>query len=385
MPRPALGIARARWPIHVLIGVSIVAAFGGSVIRLVQGLTLQAVAGFAMVVVAGAVWRLWTNERQQKAASLVLALCGIGLLAMVDALGFPMVFTALILLVLDWGIWLGIVVSLLISGLMVGLLHQAYGDQPGGVAVIVGQTVSNTIQFSLVLIVAVLLRAFNAQHAELVTVNAQLTEAMDASRDLVLATERARAAADLHDGLGYQLTLISMSLEYADRMREKDAELAWDEVANASATARQALADMRLWVRALHPARLDQLTEPSSFEAVADVFRGTGLNVEVEVSTDEQLDARRTLFAYRLIQEGLTNALRHARASQVLVTITQDEAGGLRLVVADNGSGSSKIRPGYGLRGLIERAEALGGRLRLQLPGSLGGLDLIAELPEVSS
>ena len=244
---------------------------------------------------------------------------------------------------------------------------------------------SNTIQFSLVLIVAVLLRAFNAQHAELVTVNAQLTEAMDASRDLVLATERARAAADLHDGLGYQLTLISMSLEYADRMREKDAELAWDEVANASATARQALADMRLWVRALHPARLDQLTEPSSFEAVADVFRGTGLNVEVEVSTDEQLDARRTLFAYRLIQEGLTNALRHARASQVLVTITQDEAGGLRLVVADNGSGSSKIRPGYGLRGLIERAEALGGRLRLQLPGSLGGLDLIAELPEVSS
>lgn len=385
MPRPASGIARARWPIHVLLGVSMVAALGGSVIRFVQGLTPQAVAGFAMVVVAGAAWRLWTYERQQKAASLVLALCGIGLLAMVDALGFPMVFTALILLVLDWGIWLGIVVSLLISGLMVGLLHQAYGDQPGGVAVIVGQTVSNTIQFSLVLIVAALLRAFNAQHAELVTVNAQLTEAMDASRDLVLATERARAAADLHDGLGHQLTLISMSLEYADRMREKDAELAWDEVANASATARQALADMRLWVRALHPARLDQLTEPSSFEAVADVFRGTGLNVEVEVSTDEQLDARQTLFAYRLIQEGLTNALRHARASQVLVTIAQDEAGGLRLVVADNGSGSSKIRPGYGLRGLIERAEALGGRLRLQLPGSLGGLDLIAELPEVSS
>lgn len=385
MPRPALGIARARWPIHVLIGVSIVAAFGGSVIRLVQGLTLQAVAGFAMVVVAGAVWRLWTHERQQRAASLVLALCGIGLLAMVDALGFPMVFTALILLVLDWGIWLGIVVSLAISGLMVVLLHQAYGDQPGGVAIIVGQTVSNTIQFSLVLIVAALLRAFNAQHAELVTVNAQLTEAMDASRDLVLATERARAAADLHDGLGHQLTLITMSLEYADRMREKDAELAWDEVANASATARQALADMRLWVRALHPARLDQLTEPSSFEAVADVFRGTGLNVDVEVCTDEQLDARQTLFAYRLIQEGLTNALRHARASQVVVTIAQDEADGLRLVVADNGSGSSEIRPGYGLRGLIERAEALGGRLRLRLPGSLGGLDLIAEFPEVSS
>ncbi len=385
MPRPASAITRSRWPIHVLIGVSIVAAAGGSVIHLVEGMTGQAVAGFVLVAVVGVAWRAWTYERLQKAASLVLALCSIGLLAMVDALGFPMVFTALILLVLDWGIWLGIMVSLLISGLMVVLLYQIYGDQPGGASIIVGQAVTNTIQFILVLIVAALLRAYNAQHAELVTVNAQLTEAMDASRDLVLATERARAAADLHDGLGHQLTLISMSLEYADRMREKDAELAWDEVANASATARQALADMRLWVRALHPARLDQLTEPSSFEAVADVFRGTGLNVTVEVSTDEQFDARQTLFAYRMIQEGLTNALRHARASQVVVTIAQDDAGRLRLVVADNGSGNSEIRPGYGLRGLIERAEALGGRLRLQHPGSLGGLDLIAELPEVSS
>jgi signal transduction histidine kinase len=277
--------------------------------------------------------------------------------------------------------WLGVAVAVTMVAILVALLHA---DTGGNLEAVIGQTLMNSALFVVILIFAAVLRAFDQQHAELLLVNERLTEAMDASRDLVLAQERARAAAELHDGLGQQLTLVSMSLDYADRTRARDPEPAWAEVANASVVVKQALADMRLWVRALHPARLDQLTEPSAFESVAEVFRGTGLDVQVEIAPDERLERPHALFAYRLIQEGLTTALRHARATRVVFRIERD-ADGLRLTVGDNGAGDGEIQPGFGLRGLTERAEELGGTLRLNRPGGLGGLDVIAELPAVTA
>ncbi len=385
MPQSRPVSSRIQWFLHVLFGISIAAALGGVAIGFGQDLVPQAVTGAMMIVIALGTWYYWSTGRQARTAALVLALSSIGLLMTIDTFGFPLVFTALIVLVLSWGLWVGVGVAVLVTGIMAALLLQYYGDDVNGLVQIAGQTIANALLFSLVLIVAALLRAIEAQRAELVSANAQLTDAMKISRDLVLAEERARAAAELHDGLGHQLTLISMSLEYADRMREKKPELAWQEVAHASETARQALADMRLWVRALHPARLDQLGEPGGFEAIAEVFRGTGLDVAVDISPTERLGSSHALFAYRLIQEGLTNVLRHAGATGVVFAVSRDTSGVLRLTVGDNGTGADDIQPGYGLRGLMERAEELGGSLRLVRPGRLGGLDLVAELPEVRS
>ena len=381
MHRPVAAIARVRRLLHLLLGLGVVAALAGAAASLVHGDAGQAVAALLVVAIAVTAWWLRMSDRHPRAASLVLALCGIGALVFVDTLGLPLLFTALIVLVVDWGMWFGVMVALLMTGILAQLL---YVQQEGDLGAVIGQTLMNSALFVLILIFAAVLRAFDHQHAELLAAHAQLTEAMNASRDLVLAEERARAAAELHDGLGHQLTLVSMSLDYAGRMRGRDTERAWAEVANASVIARQALADMRLWVRALHPARLDQLTEPSAFETVAEVFRGTGLAVQVDVSANEPLNRPHALFAYRLIQEGLTNVLRHARASRVVFGIERDDRGGLRLTVGDNGSVPGEINPGYGLRGLTERAEELGGTLRLERPGSLGGLDVIAELPAVA-
>lgn len=385
MARPVSAITRVRRLLHVLFGSSLVAAMVGVFLRLSHGMIADAVIAFLLALVAAGAWWARMSDWQPRAGSLVLTLCGVGALVLIDTWGIPLLFTALIVLVVDWGMWLGLGTAVVTTGLLAAMLHRQYADDPDVVGGVIGQSAANAVLFALVLIFAGVLRALDAQHAELVQVNAQLTEAMEASRDLVLAEERARAAAELHDGLGHQLTLISMSLDYAGRMRNRDPEKAWGEVANASVAARQALADMRLWVRALHPARLDQLTEPSAFEAVAEVFRGTGLDVQVEVATDEPLDAPRGLFAYRLVQEGLTNALRHAGASRVVFSIERDDGGTLRLTVADNGNGSGEIQPGYGLRGLIERAEELGGTVTLQPSGRLGGLDVIAELPAVAA
>lgn len=224
MPQSRPVSSRIQWFLHVLFGISIAAALGGVAIGFGQDLVPQAVTGAMMIVIALGTWYYWSTGRQARTAALVLALSSIGLLMTIDTFGFPLVFTALIVLVLSWGLWVGVGVAVLVTGIMAALLLQYYGDDVNGLVQIAGQTIANALLFSLVLIVAALLRAIEAQRAELVSANAQLTDAMKISRDLVLAEERARAAAELHDGLGHQLTLISMSLEYADRMREKKPE-----------------------------------------------------------------------------------------------------------------------------------------------------------------
>lgn len=377
MSRPVTAVDRVRRLLNVMFAGSLLAALGSVVLRTPDE-PGNAVAVLLLVVVAAVAWRFRMTDRFPRAASLVLTLCGIGVVTFGDNLGLPLLFATFVVLVVDWGLWVGCALAVLMLAVLVALLYQGYqGDWPA----VLLQSLANTTMFAIILIFGAVLRAFDQQHRELVTVNAQLTEAMDASRDLVLAQERARAAAELHDGLGHQLTLVSMSLEFAGRVRERDPATAWKEVVNASAMTKQALADMRLWVRALHPARLEELTDPQAFEAVADVFRGTGLEVSVDVASGtDRMDRPRALFAYRLIQEALTNVLRHTTADRVACTLNREDER-LRVVVSDNGTVERTPEPGFGLRGLTERARELGGTLTLRHPGRLGGLDVIAELP----
>lgn len=381
MPRVTTAAERVRRLLNVMLAGGLLAALGTVVLQL-PARPGNAVAVLLLVVAAAVAWRLRMTDRHPRAASLVLALCGIGTVTFGDNLGLPLLFAALIVLVVDWGLWMGSILGVLMISVLV---DQLYAGHRGAWTPVLLQSLANVAVLAIVLVFGAVLRAFDRQHRELVTVNAQLAEAMDASRDLVLAEERARAAAELHDGLGHQLTLVSMSLEFAGRVRDRDPDAAWGEVVNASAMAKQALADMRLWVRALHPARLEALTDPQAFEAVADVFRGTGLEVRVDVASDiGRLDRPRALFAYRLIQEALTNVLRHTTADRVVCVLERDGAR-LRMVVGDNGAVQREPEPGFGLRGLRERARDLGGDLVLRHPGRLGGLDVIAELPAATA
>ncbi|GEM_PF-555172 len=198
----------------------------------------------------------------------------------------------------------------------------------------------------------------------------RLRRAADTEKELVLADERTRAGRDLHDGLGHRLTLIAMSLEFAERMRERDADAAWAEVTTARGTATEAMDQMRTWARALSPVRDADATGLAAFDAIAESFRGTGLEVTVARHGDAEsveLDEDASLLLYRSVQEGLTNALRHGRARHVAidgdarpgavaVTMTSDLDAAARTSVP-----VGPLPRGFGLRGLAERASALGG------------------------
>ncbi|MEW1842710.1 sensor histidine kinase [Nonomuraea angiospora] len=200
-------------------------------------------------------------------------------------------------------------------------------------------------------------------------------------RELTVAQERARMGAEMHDSIGHHLTVIKLSLENAERFRSRRPEAAWDEVRQAKELTVEALADARRWVRALRPLALEGRVGSAALERLAASFDGTGLAVSFEVVGGEvPLEPDVELVLYRVLQEGLTNAVRHAGACRVDGTLTfSGEA--VVLAVADDGKGRDREgRGGFGLSSLAERARAVGGTLVARdRPG--GGFEVRAELP----
>lgn len=238
------------------------------------------------------------------------------------------------------------------------------------------------------------LRGFESERSADQRVIRRLHRASATERELLLSDERARSARELHDGLGYKLTLVSMSLELADRLRPADAEQAWAEVRTARSASSEALADMRMWVRALSPVRNQGARGLAALELIAESFRGTGVTVDVvgDTASDRVLtsDDEIALVVYRGVQEGLTNALRHGAARSVRIDLeTEDSRLELSMLSDIDAGRRSGIRDGepelgFGLRGLDDRATARGGRLtarriddrfllRLAIPLGRGG------------
>lgn len=172
--------------------------------------------------------------------------------------------------------------------------------------------------------------------------------------------ERRRIARELHDGLGQGLTAALLMLDRLPR-ESLDEAAALGDVREA---VRESLEEVRGLVRRLRPEALDDLGLPSALSALgARLARQSGMAItrsldrELPPLTDE---AELTL--YRIAQEGLTNALRHAEASRVNLTLGQ-AGGGVTLEVLDDGRGLDGAEPGAGLRGMDERARFVGGRL----------------------
>ncbi|SHN46036.1 Signal transduction histidine kinase [Cryptosporangium aurantiacum] len=195
---------------------------------------------------------------------------------------------------------------------------------------------------------------------------------------LAAAEERNRVARDIHDSLGHHLTAIAIQLEKATAYRERDAEVAARAVTDAHGSARAALAEVR---RSVATLRADVPSSLSAELAVLAARLGSpGTTVTSTVHGDCPPGLRATLV--RVAQEGLTNAVRHAGARSVTVTV-HCAADAIALTVRDDGTGlpgDLSDRPGYGLPGMRERLAAVGGTLELTGPPGLG-TTLTARVP----
>src|SRR2546423_12596860 len=202
---------------------------------------------------------------------------------------------------------------------------------------------------------------------------------------LAVSEERARIARELHDVVGHSVSVMTVQASAVRRLLEPDQERERAALLVVEQTGREALAEMRRMVGVLRrpeeaPALAPQPTLEQLERLIANA-REAGLPVELRVEGEPvPLSAGVDLTAYRLVQEGLTNALKHARAAQAEVLVRYTD-GHVELTVSDDGPGGGDgDKGGHGLVGMRERVSVYGGELEAG-PRPEGGYRLRARLP----
>jgi signal transduction histidine kinase len=199
--------------------------------------------------------------------------------------------------------------------------------------------------------------------------------------------ERARIARELHDVVGHSVSVMTVQASAVRRLLRPEQKREREALLIVERTGREALAEMRRMVGVLkRPEEGPALAPQPSLEHVERLIeqaREAGLSVELRVEGDPQpLPAGVDLTAYRLVQEGLTNALKHARAERAQVVVCYGD-GDLEVTVSDDGTGDgSGDGGGHGLIGMRERVAVFGGELEAG-PRAEGGYRLRAKLPLV--
>ncbi len=206
-----------------------------------------------------------------------------------------------------------------------------------------------------------------------------------------VADERAHIARELHDVVGHALNLIVIQSGGAQRVFESKPDLARDSLASIETTGRQALTDMERMLGILRGAReTDEVLSPqpglSQVGSLAAQVAEAGLPVEVTVegTPPETLPTSIDLSAYRIIQEALTNALKHAGPAHANVMVRYGPDS-LELEIIDDGRGAAVVRAdggegGRGLIGMRERVGLFGGELSVG-PRPEGGYRVHVKLP----
>ncbi len=218
---------------------------------------------------------------------------------------------------------------------------------------------------------------------ELVRANQAFQDyAQNAERAATLQ-ERKRISRDIHDSVGHALMNIVMILEAMLLLSASDHEKIPRYIRDIREQVGQCLQDTRRAVRLLREPETEQISTSLRLTRLANTFaQATGVSVRIELTnTPVELPADFAVVLYRTLQEGLTNALRHGKASQVLVHL--QEAGNMIILnIVDNGYGVGASNPpeGVGLAGIRERVESMGGRIRAG--NGVVGFELTIEVPK---
>ena len=209
-----------------------------------------------------------------------------------------------------------------------------------------------------------------------------LEQERDSARAQTVAAVTAEAVAlrrlerDIHDGPQQRLVRLAMELGRAQHHFDSRPEAAREALADAIAQTQEALAELRALSRGIAPPIL---TDRGLREALAALASRSTVPVELDAGPLDRLDAAVESAAYFVVAEALTNVAKHSHARRCAIGLRHGEAT-LRIWVADDGVGGAALNKGHGLRGLDDRLNAAGGRLRVTSPSG-GPTTITAELP----
>jgi signal transduction histidine kinase len=218
-----------------------------------------------------------------------------------------------------------------------------------------------------------------ARLVSLALANEEARDQLAASRARLVSTadeERRRLERNLHDGAQQRLVAVSLELRRAQTKVASDPVAANALLAAATEEMGVALEELRELARGIHPA---VLTARGLGPALQSLAERSAVPVRIDLDATRSLPAHIEVAVYYLVAESLTNVAKYAEASAVAVRVGR-ENGSVFVEVVDDGIGGAEPGRGSGLRGLIDRIEALGGTLELQSrPGD--GTTIAARIP----
>ncbi|MEL6160558.1 MAG: sensor histidine kinase [Cyanobacteria bacterium J06554_11] len=238
---------------------------------------------------------------------------------------------------------------------------------------VMGLHLNFVVLFGLSLLLVVLL--INALLTErqsqqkLQRANRELRGSAQEIEKLAMDQERSRIARDIHDALGHSLTALNVQLESAVKLWEKDPNRSQQFLLTAKQLGSQSLQEVRASVASL---RQDPLAGKSLASAISSLLQtaqsnqASPLTITHDIDLAQPLASNLNLLLYRIVQEGLTNVVKHANAQNVHLQLTGSPAV-VTLQLEDDGDGFDiqQARSGFGLQSMRDRAEAVGGTFKL--------------------
>ncbi len=277
--------------------------------------------------------------------------------------------------------------AIVTPGLDPKIIYQLYTNEEQFKALILNIAINTTILFCLIsLFVFLLVNALVSEYRsrkKLGLVNQQLREYALLIEDRAMLQERNRIAREIHDSLGHSLTAQNIQLANALLYLRSDLDRTETFLAEAKKLSSHALQDVRHSVATL---RSDPLQGKSLSLAIAELVAAVQYRTEIiyhcETDIPERLLSNEiTSTVYRIVQEALTNTIKHSQATEVKVSL-QLVANELEVKVKDNGIGFNpkENTTGFGLQGMRERTTALRGKFNLvSIPGK--GCQITATIP----
>lgn len=334
------------WLVSVAQGVSTAA---NGALSAVVGVVLVAVFGIGFLLAAPLAWSLPGNRRLLVAAGLfALSFTLFPWLGWNIAQMWTYVGVTVGMSVVRWGLTMAVIVGLGLLAAVTAGLRLGWSEGILWVPLII---------VSISLMMAAFGRTLAAMN--------QLRATQRQLELMAVERERSRVARDLHDILGHSLTVITVKAELAGRLVDLDTARARHEIAEVESLARGALAEVRATV-----AGVRAVTVSGELAAARVALDAAGIDGELPGSTDAVPPERRELAGW-VLREGVTNVVRHSRASHCRIRLTPHE-----IEVADDGIGPQPpTGTSSGLTGLRERVEAAGARMTVGR-SDLGGFSL---------
>jgi signal transduction histidine kinase len=228
-----------------------------------------------------------------------------------------------------------------------------------------------------------------AAHAAIAITNARLYER---SRELSILSERNRLALELHDVVSQKLFSLNLAAETASTLLQRDPEQAAVQLRRVRELTREALNELRVLIMGLRPADLERDGLAGALTKEVEMLRqvhAVDIGLRVEPSQPLEVGDDRDAGVLRIAEEALHNAIRHAAAEHVTVTLSGDDDETV-LTVADDGIGFDTADPAVrsrrlGLTSMEERARELGGRLVVRSASGAGTTVTLTVPPAAAS